>query len=227
MTKTKDRRNLEMKRLYFEELWTSNQIAEKYSVSVTRVRQIVGPNRGMGGTAARRNSIISIARKAIDKTSTELAKSFGLSRETISAYRKGLRVVIKGGSAGTGYSFESAVSKKLNEWGIEHSLMPNNHPFDIQTKDGGRLDVKARTVSENSSRETPMYNFNLNQKKRGRYADFFILVISNGKNDFFVIPASETKLNTPIRFCWPPANKGAESKWLQYHNRFDLLKGSS
>lgn len=123
-----------------------------------------------------------------------------------------------GGNAEVGYAAENIVSSKLLSLGFLNTLMPYAHSFDILLSGGVRVDVKSSHPMNKSKTASSLYNFNTGTYRKGSYCDFLILVLLDTR-DFFVVPVGEAK--GIIRFCWP----GKSSKWLKYHNRFDLLKG--
>ena len=210
----------EMLTLRFTERWTLQNIAEKFGISRERVRQIIG-NTGAGFVTQKRKEIFESNKKL---SNLKLSKLMGISPSAVTGgYRDGERHEIEGGALQIGTEMEEYVSRLLTQKGIAHKLMPHHHTFDILIGKNIRVDVKsARPLSR---AQAPTYSFNTSQDQRGKYADFFICITSDTK-EVFVIPANETRGNaTPIRFAFPEADYGRKSKWLKYHNRFDLLKG--
>jgi hypothetical protein len=102
--------------------------------------------------------------------------------------------------------------------------MPHHHEFDILLENGKRVDVKAasRTMKPPSSKCYPFYSFGTKKPERGNYCDFFICVVVPTV-DLFIIPFDDAGRDS-IRLIHPPHKR--VSKYFQYHNRFDLLKGS-
>jgi hypothetical protein len=126
---------------------------------------------------------------------------------------------IKNGTAKKGAQAELLVSRKLTKNGIRHELMPYTHPFDIKTESGLRLEVKVSSARNG----VPNRSFNTCKRARGEYADFFLFVIRE-TNEIFVVPFGQVSTNEEVRFSWP-VSKTRKSKYCQYLNRFDLLKG--
>jgi transcriptional regulator with XRE-family HTH domain len=212
-------RTKEMQHLRYQEKWSLQQIATKFGVSRERVRQLIG-NSGKGLVTERQNTIYN---KFKHLTNKALGKLLGVQAGTVMRdYRNGERHEIEGGVLKVGVEAEILVSKKLSSLGIRNTLMPHHHPFDILLGNGTRIDVKSSRPQNNSKTISPLYNFSTKKQIKKDFCDFFILFLF-GENQFFIVPFKDAK--TLIRFCYPKTNKGRQSKWNQYHNRFDLLKG--
>jgi hypothetical protein len=128
------------------------------------------------------------------------------------------------GDAGTkGQDAEIYVSKMLDEVGIPNELMPVHHSFDIKTWGDIRIDVKSSFSPRVYERHNnPRWGFNIASKKRGRYCDFFVLVIYPSK-DCFIVPFDVVGENADtIFFCWP-SDRPEIGKYQQYQNRWDLI----
>lgn len=213
-----DERLEKIKNLRFSRNYTLQEIANEFRLSRERIRQLIG-NTGRGYKNRR---IRKLYENNKHLSNTELSEITGIVN--ISSYRKdGIRHKINGGSLKIGVYFEELVSKTLNKNGISHKLMPHNHPFDILLDNGIRIDVKSVSPSRLLTKITNTYSFNPNKKRRGNYADYFICVLIDTE-EMFVIPSSEIKKSSPIRFSWPRPTRGKESKYHKYHNNFDVLQ---
>jgi transcriptional regulator with XRE-family HTH domain len=213
----------EMYRLRYISKWTLQEIADKYNISRERVRQLIG-NSGAGYKPER---IKSEVQSHPELTNEELAARTGYSESTIGTLRNGERHAIKENTLmGLGTKAEETVSTKLAREGIGNKLMPHHHSFDILLSNGKRVDVKSRInksipPSAKHRQITAQWKFDCRKSKKGDYADFFILYLWE-TGDFFIVP-NEAVGTCLIAFAWPATHRA--SKWHQYHNRFDLLKG--
>jgi hypothetical protein len=206
----------EMRRMRFEESKTLQEIADRYGISRERVRQILG-NSGQVALGKKRRTY----NENKHLSNSILSGLLGIVKRSIYNYRNGERHEIDGGYAKIGADTEVVVSKKLFSLGIGNKLMPHMHTFDILLDNGIKIDVKSSNPMP-MSRLSPMYNFATGVYRKGHYCDFLILFLQDAK-EFFVVPDRE--ITGIIRFCWPESDYGKKSKWLDYHNRFDLLKG--
>jgi transcriptional regulator with XRE-family HTH domain len=165
-------------------------------------------------------------------TLQEIGDKFGLSRERIrqlignTGNKKAStkpKKMTQNGTAKVGLQAEFLVSRKLIEHGIEHELMPYTAPFDIKTRGGLRLEVKTSSKRSGATNR----KFNVGIDARGKYADFFMLVIKE-TGEIFVVPFEAVTEPQKVTFSYPETNTGMRkphSRYLQYYNRFDLLKG--
>lgn len=201
----------EMRRMRFEDNSTLQEIADKYGISRERVRQLIGNS---GRVAWDKMHRVHAENKHLGNS--VLAKLMGLATRSVYHYRNGERHDIEGGMFQIGSENEILVSNKLSSLGIGNKLMPHHHPFDILLNNGIRVDVKS-----SSKTLSGLYKFQIKKVTRGEYADFFILVPTNTK-DMFVVPGNKAP-DYGIFISWPPKN--SRSKYAQYLNRFDLLKG--
>lgn len=214
----------EMRRLRFQELLTTTEIGKRQNPPICRerVRQLIG-NTGNGFVTRRKKKIWEQNKH---KTNAELATALDLSLSKGSAlhrYREGERHAMDGNSGlSVNYTHVNYVSNLLKSKGIEHELTKLRHPYDIHLENGLRVEVLSASPMYPFP-DLSMYSFNTRQDKKGRFCDFFICVTSDTLN-VFVIPSRLTRVNSPIRFCFPK-DYGKISKWLQYHGRFDLLEG--
>lgn len=212
----KQARAEEIKRLRYSEKMTLQEIADMYSLSRERVRQILGNSGGGYKTERISNFILTHP----EMTNNQLSNKIGIGRGAISKYRSQQRHAISDGALKIGIDAENVVSEKLKELGVNHELMPHHHPFDILTLDGKRIDVKCSTkkyiVKRNKSE---FYRFKIDKKKRGNYADFFVMYIVP-ENVFLVIPFDDTPRDN-LRFNYPVLRDG---KFTKFINNFEVLK---
>lgn len=222
-----DQRVPEMEHLRFNLGWTLQAIADKFGISRERVRQKLG-NTGQVHHKVTFEKRTEIAKKNQKLSSQKLAKLLGIQPGNLSQFRDtSVRHEIEGGWAAIGTEMENYASRVLNHHGIKHQLMGHHHVFDILLDNGLRIDVKSSDPIKGITKIASTYSFRTSQETRGNYADFFLCITRDTK-EIFIIPASETRGNsTPIRFSWPNPRSGIKSKFHQYHNRFDLLKGKS
>jgi hypothetical protein len=203
----------------FVKMWSLERIATKYGISRERVRQIIGNSGHLVQSRQRR-----IYEENKHLSNSRLSDAMGVVIGSLYHYRSGERHEIdeggKGGGQKAGAEMEDLVSKKLHSIGIDNTLMPHQHPFDILLQNGKRVDVKS-TDPAAISRNSPIYSFTTGTYRKGNYCDFLILVLRD-VTEYFVVPIDDAK--GIIRFCWPETSFGKKSKWLRYHNRFDLLK---
>ena len=210
----------EMRRLRFTENLTLEEIGAKFGgLCRERVRQLIG-NTGRGFVTRRKKKIWEQNKH---KTNYELSNALGVSsKTTVFRYRNGERHEVAGGAAKKGYDMENYVSNVLKSMGFENTLMGYRHPFDMLMADGTKVEVLSTAPFILPGGRAECYSFNTHQDKKGRYCDYFVCVASDTM-EIWVIPAHLTKTNSPIRFC-PHSDHWIKSKWLQYQNRFDLLK---
>lgn len=210
----------EMRRLRFQELLTTTEIGllQNPPISRERVRQLIG-NTGRGFVTARKKKIWAQNK---DKTNRELLEALGFSSTTsLYRYREGERHDIVGGGIKINADHVNYVSNLLKLKGIEHELTKARHPYDLHLENGLRVEVLSASPMSHIFPGLNMYNFNTRQEIKGRFCDYFACVTTDTLN-VFIVPARLTRLTSPIRFCFPK-DYGRISKWLQYHNRFDLL----
>lgn len=215
-----DERVKEMKRLRHIHNFTNTEIGRLFNnLSRERVRQLIG-NTGRGFVTRRRKKIWEENKH---KTNAELKDALGLSSAAAACgYREGERHEVKGGGWKVNYDHVNYVSNLLKSKGIEHQLTKAMSPYDIHLENGNRLCVLSASQLFLPNIYSPLYSFNTRQDVKGRFCDFFICVTSDTLN-VFIIPAMKTRMNSPIRFCYPK-DHGKISKWVQYHGRFDLLE---
>lgn len=201
--------------------WTLQEIADKFGISRERVRQRIG-NTGFQATQSRVKKNRSMYEQFKHLSNSALQKVLGI--KTINNYRDDTRHAIDGGSLQVGTESEVTVSKKLHDLGFKNELMPHFHPFDILLDNGITVDVKSSDPMTSSKTISPCYTFNTKKAVKGNYCDFLILYLRDAK-ECFVVPMKEA--GNIIRFCFPEGSlrtNNKVSKWLKYHNRFDLLK---
>lgn len=218
----------EMRRQRFEEKLTLQEIADLHGgISRERVRQLIGNTSELiqvTPAKTRKNWIVYGENKHL--SNSKLRSIMGIGQGRLFNYRKSekIRHDVEGGSIKIGYEAENLASKKLFSIDIKHTLTPTSHSFDILLENGSRVDVKSSNPMNSSKCVSPEYTFKTGKYTKGDYCDFLILVLRDVK-EFFVVPTK--KAGGIIRFCWPGPDHGKRSKWLEYYNRFDLLKGLS
>lgn len=204
---------------------TLQEIADKFSVSRERVRQIIGNTGRNDKTDEKILYVRANPQKTNSEIQKDLAKIYGKGLGSkISAAWGGMRHSLGGGWAKPGSEIENLVSKKLTSLGIENKQMPHLHPFDIMLDNGLKVDVKASFIEQKTSKTQrhTMYGFSVQKNKRGDYCDFFICYIAK-TGDYFIIPNNEVNTVSRIYIAWPTPER-SWSKWASFHNRFDLLK---
>lgn len=222
MSEENKRRRMEMMRLRDEDGKTLQEIADLYTISRERVRQVIG-NTGQVAAEMRFAKVEEIILGTLNKTSKEITMTYGISEGLISKHRGNKRHAIEpDSSVGLGAKWEDWVSQRLTDSGIQHEMMPSGHPFDILALGKVRIDVKARNVNLNSSpsqkaRDTYSFTF---RKKDYKDADFYVLVIYEYEVAF-IIPVNESTASS-FRIPWPP--KSMETKYHKFLNRWDLIE---
>jgi hypothetical protein len=119
---------------------------------------------------------------------------------------------------------EIFVSGILSKNGIENTLMPTGHPFDILCGNGKRIDVKYSPTECRLNRflRSPQYRFHVRKNARDK-TDFYICVTA--EKSIFIIPSRDVPSQMDhIIFCYPMLTRKKRGKWLKYLNAFDLLK---
>jgi DNA-binding CsgD family transcriptional regulator len=199
---------------------TLKEIGKIHHISRQRVHQIIG-NTGIMGEK-RRKIKINFVINNLDKTNIELANIMGISKDSVSKYRMGLRHKISGGPAKKGADAENYVSEILNKMNIKHKLMSHKNNFDILLSNGKTADVKSTyTYSHAPSQTEKYYKFHTRHKQ---IVDFYICIIWLTK-DIFIIPTmaiKNPKKDGSISFPWPYKHK--IGKYMKYYNNFDLLR---
>lgn len=214
------KRNVEMKRLRYEELKTLQEIADIYNISRERVRQIVGNNDYKNNKTRRKRKK---ARANTDATNDELAKILNVSPNTIANYRSDIRHAVKSGSCrAVGHEWEEWTIDKLSEMGAVVEGMPLRHPYDLEVN-GYRVDVKycdhPRTPpSTRGLLKSPQWVFGT--KGDSDKCDFFFCI--TGNKDIFIIPSGEVGTKQQVVFCYP-TERPSLGKYQKYLDRYDLL----
>lgn len=220
------KRNEEMVRL-FKEGYTQPALGKRYGITRERVRQIVSPEGQLDGRKIRRDraqqyirAIVSSPREKIG----ELARKFRFSPSAADEIRSHNHCAVKKSHAPVylGHKTEEHISNLLSENGIQHKLMPNGCPHDIETGNGLRIDVKGcyarKTVSKRQ--KSPLYSFCVRKDEKGDYCDFFILFVKE-TGDVFVVPNDEVGYVSRVYVGYP--DKRQESWIHAYKDRYDLL----
>jgi predicted DNA-binding protein YlxM (UPF0122 family) len=220
-------RNQKMIGLY-KEGYTLQEIGDQYGVSRERVRQIVQSKEYINGSDVRKKRAVDLygnvsgmpKRKQIER-----AKTLRMSVSVVKLLRKGKRTKIEGGWGKKGQEIEEMISDLLTSQGVNNTLMPCGHPFDILTSDGKRIDVKGNYTYFSEDRVSPMYKIKIRKRMKGSFCDFFILYIAQ-KNDIYVIPDNAIS-GVDFMYISCPSVYKTYPRWEQYKNRFDLLKGQN
>jgi hypothetical protein len=207
----------------FDKGLTLAEIGKIYSLTRERVRQIVGNSGHILRVNWTKRKLREIDLRKI--TRDDLKNITGIKYVIKKAFSE-THHKVKKGDTGVFYGemAEEYVRNLLCELGVQNRLMPYGHPFDILTDCGKRIDVKSasKKIKPPSQKAHPYYNISINKKKRGNYADFFVIVIE--MRTVYIIPSKDLSENFGfIRIFYPP-NLAKTSKWTQYINRFDLLK---
>ena len=217
-----EERLAEMAYLRFEELWTLQEIGERFGVSRERVRQILG-NTGPGFKSTR---LREKARAMSDKTNEEVAKALGISEQYASALRSGLRVPAKSGYKKLGTDKEEWVAALLEDKGFSCELKQLGHPFDILIDGKCRVDVKfSKTPKSSPSHEcvSPTWRFAVRGDREN--CDFYVCVTAN--DDVFVIPSGKVSPNMESLVFVYPTKRPDLAKWQKYYERYDLIENFS
>lgn len=227
------KRHDEMLRLRVEDGWTLQAIGDVWDISRERVRQIIGPTTKMA-RAVKEKALMKTLRGNLDKTNDELAEITGLAVGTLTGYKSkyGLRNKIKKTNTGSylGAIGEEKVIRQLANLGLPVTRKLFGDPYDIAVGEV-RIDVKRATKAQSSPScrcVSPLYRFNvkLGKKRRGA-TDFYVFLIDNGDEDYFIVPSKDipTTLNRAA-FAWPCANEKEWNKninWRKYHNRWGYI----
>lgn len=213
----------ELIRLRFENGLTLQEIGDKFKVSRERVRQVIG-NTGRHfrseWTFRHRNILVN------ENTTKQGIKNIKGVKSVLYKKLRSIHHRVDGDNTSRlGNETESLVHDRLVEMGIDNTLMPLRHPFDmIITKSGKTVDVKGSYSRRYTSprQKSPMYSFHVRKDKKGDYCDFFIFYIEE-TDSILVIPNNEIGYVQNVYVTWPPSKRGW-SKWKNFHNRFDLLE---
>lgn len=206
----------EIKNLRYSEKMTLQEIADKYSLSRERVRQILG-NSGTGYKTGRQSELIL---SHPELTNTQLAEKIGINKDMVSRYRSHQRHAIEDGALKNGTDIEILISNKLNAMGIENELMPHHHPFDILMSNGKRIDVKSTNKKIFISKtKAEYYNFKTEKTRRGNYTDYFIMYIV--PEDLCLVVPFDDAPKDMLHFNYPVERNG---KFTKFINNFEVLK---
>jgi hypothetical protein len=216
------RDHIEEIKKYRQSNWTLQEIGDYFGASAQRICVLLGKTGYIGINAKTRNAI-KVAKDNPDKTYSEIANIAKVHYRTLARRMGGKHTVPRGGPLKVGEIGERLVSEKLFELGIENKLMPNSHPFDILVKNKIRVDVKYITKRRDWTGGSAKALVWIVRHKRN-HADFFICVTP--EKEIFIIPTNIVPSNINyIAFRYPEYYKtGVVSKYIQYKNRFDLLK---
>lgn len=215
----KTQRNEEMKKLRAQGK-TLIQIAKKFSVSRERVRQVVGSS----GKSFIRTYITNNINVDESMTVQDVDKLFeGWGKGILIEKIRKIHHKAVSGNAAKGEESEARVSQKLAEHGIKNRLMPLGHSYDIELENGKRIDVKSAHIKNVTSKaqKHEMYRFRTRTDEKND-CDFFICHIVP-HDAFFVIPKHEVSGSGFLYIAYPESGR-SWSKWLDYKDRFDLLR---
>lgn len=219
------RRNDKMKWLRFKEDWTLEELAAEYGISRQRVGQIVGTNDYVNRKARRVRKIILATKESV--TDRELAERLDMAVATVARHRRGIYRVAGPTTTVQYKAHDDRVRwfrTKLKRRGHNVRLYPpNTYPFDMIVDDRIRVAISAsnKTLNGNPSRYkavSPMWRFRIPNESFG----YDYLVCITGTNDVFVIPTNRLPKRKYMTFCYPTLRESM-SKYLIYHNRYDLL----
>ena len=213
----------EMNYLHRQKAWTLREIAEYFHISHQRVSQVIGKSN-----SARRNISES---KIIPENSSDLSVReiqdivFQDLKSPVRMYINkkiaGIHHHVYGGNLESGISGENAVSEILGNNGIENTLMPFGHHFDILVKDV-KIDVKTAATTSNLNKHynNEYYRFRIRKQEKSD-CDFFIFYIFT--NDIWIVPFMDLP---DVEMVYIPVvvKKKSSINWNKYLNRFDLLQ---
>lgn len=223
-------RDEEMRRMRFDGLKTLEEIGNEFGLTRERVRQILG-NDGFSIVRKRRKETEKYIESQTNKTNDELAAELETTYAMVSLSRGGTRHAVKPEtSTERGYKGEEIVSAKMTELGIEHEMMPNNHPFDILVFGNLRIDVKTchnrpTYPSLIGKAKSPRLTFKAPRNKRNDLDFYILLAMETG--DMFIVPVDcAPEKNDQFIFSWPTL-RPTMSKWSQYLEAWDLLTNAA
>lgn len=219
-------RKEDMRELRLTHGWTLQRIADKYSISRERVRQVIGNT----GTISFRNSAVFKDDLFLEDTkhltNDELCELLNVNYVTVSRQRGGIRHAVKGnGNVRKAFESEELASAWLKAKGINNELMAFRHPFDILALDRVRIDVKVAygsCISPSQHNISPTWTFHVENGNKRDDTDFYLCIIAPTE-EIFVIPAGKIPRNTgTIRFCWPTLRPEL-SNWQNYLDAYNLI----
>jgi len=211
-------RDREIFKLRTIELWTLQEIADKFGLSRQRIQGILGCNTGHVKSLRTEFKILSQPHK----TNRELSKELDLSMKTIGSYRSNT-CYRKEHHWGINGNWLSYISKRLNEMDVQHERICDG--FEQYILIYPDIKICARVTSDvwnppSSKYKSPMYRFRVDNTEE---YDFIVFVIDKTW-DCFIVPRDEMIANKTVGFCWPLLNKvGRGSIYRDYHERWDLL----
>lgn len=209
---------------------TLQEIGDAYGISRERVRQIIGDVK-VNRMDIRAGIVRKFAEMEPDLNVTEIARYTGTNEAFVRRVLGNARMPVTEGDTAPykGYEVECRVSKMLTDLGIENTLMPYNHPFDMLLADGRKVEVKSSYAPMHPpSQHSPFYSFHVRKDKKGDYADFFLFVVASD-NNIYVVPNADlpAKADT-IRIQALEDDKRQRihaTKYDKYLNNFELMKG--
>lgn len=195
------------------------EIADVYSISRERVRQIIG-NTGKSFLRTFAVAKLKSVEYSFDTTRDDIKNNI---KRFKGMFLKKLATVPHKTKT-MGQDAEIIVSEKLRDLGFENSLMRSGYSFDILLDNGIKVDVKASYKKGYTSKKqiSGMYAFKVRKDKKGDYCDYFICYIPD-HNIFFVIPNNKVNYINALYIPWPITSRNW-TPWAEYKDRFDLLK---
>lgn len=200
---------------------TLREIGEHFSISRERVRQLIG-NTGRKPTPSREEIEKQLNTLPENKRREYMIRA-GIKMSTLRRLKVQTRFPIIGGTAEKGQIAESMISKKLSDAGINNELMSTHNKYDILAN-GHRIDVKScyaplASPSLYIADGSQNWRFSIGKKKRGKYADFFILLIVPLMQTY-VVPFDEV----PDEFVVIVSPSKRITKYSKYLENLELLR---
>lgn len=203
---------------------TLQEVGNAFGLTRERIRQIAGHGKSHIIKKEKRTSFI---KRNPHLSSKNIAKILHLNLNQVRKYRKSFREPLDSCNSliFRASEIEENIHDVLLSKGFNNTLMPHMHPYDIELQDGRKIDVKAsfHTIHP-KSQYSPFYSFKLGKKRRGEYADFFILVVVP-TNDIYIIPNSVLKPG--LEYIRIPElktrQKSHSRKYDKFKNNFDVL----
>lgn len=220
-----------MYKLRYEQGYTLQEISDMFSISRERIRQIIG-NSGKDFITKFNQSVAETIDITKNSSFSSIVDDVAKSdiRVRPSALLKALQPKLSsthhkmdGGNAETGEIGEREVSDKLTSIGIQNTLMPAGHPFDILLDGGIKIDVKSATVDRfyNKKAIHKTFKFQVQKSMGDKYCDFFVCLVVPF-HAMFVIPWELVQGKTSLYLTYPVPQRNWS--WIyQYESRFDLL----
>ena len=210
-----------------EKNWTLQEIANKYTMSRERVRQLIG-NTGRSFRVNNAKNLVTTNETQDMAMSERLATEItGLSKRTLlekGVLKKTHRKINTESSVKVGVDAEEAVSENLLSMGIKNKLMPFGHPYDILLENGRKIEVKyCSKKSFPPTQPGGWYRFNIGLDRKYGEADFYICVMGD-LGDAFVIPRFFLRNSRTLSICWPEKRNTHKSKFSDFLNAYESIR---